>query len=133
MGLFPTITEALIALVIVLPIGLIGAWGRRFAMRVYRVDVAGWTALASTGLFVLAAATYYWPPPSYLTLNTAVALTLSAGLLAFLSLGAATLGRQGAGVLMGLLYCLLALPLIAIFTFMLFVIVWSGAHMKVPA
>jgi hypothetical protein len=42
-----TIQQALIALIIVLPIGLLGAWLRRVVARAYRHDLTGWMALAS--------------------------------------------------------------------------------------
>jgi len=62
MGWLMTIPQTLIALVIVLPIGLLGAWLRRVVTRAYRHDLTGWMALASGLLFALAAATAYWPP-----------------------------------------------------------------------
>ena len=51
MGWLMTIPQALIALVIVLPIGLLGAWLRRVVTRVYRHDLTGWMALACGVLF----------------------------------------------------------------------------------
>ena len=50
--------------------------------------------------------------------------------MAFLSLGALTLGRKGSPLLMGTLYYLLALPLIRVAVFVLFVLTWSGAHLN---
>jgi hypothetical protein len=111
-------------------------------MRAYRVDITPWMALASLLLFILAALAYSWASvrfvmlDKYFMLNAAIALTVSSSLFAFISLGAATVGRQGAtvlmGFLMGLLYCFLALPLIAVVVFMLFLMVWSGNHMNAP-
>jgi hypothetical protein len=79
-------------------------------------------------LLALAASAYYWPSAGYLKLNTAIALTIGSSLLAFLCLGALTFGRQAPALLLGLVYCLLALPLFAATMFALFVLVWSGAH-----
>jgi hypothetical protein len=46
MGWLMTIPQALVALLIVLPIGLFGAWLRRVVMRAYRRDLTGWLALS---------------------------------------------------------------------------------------
>lgn len=130
MGWLMTIPQALMALAIVLPIGLIGGWLRRVVVGRYRIDPTGWLALASGLLFGLAATAYYSPPASYLNINIAIALTLLSVLAAFLSLGALTFGRGASPLLMGGLYCLLALPLIAAAVFVIFVLVWSGAHLN---
>lgn len=130
MGWLMTVPQALIALLVVLPVGLLGAWLRRLAMRDYRHDLTGWLALASAALFGLAATAYYLPPASYLKINTAIILTMLSSLAAFMSLGALTLGWSASPLLMGALYCLLALPLIALSVFVLFVLTWSGAHLN---
>jgi len=129
MGWLMTIPQTLIALVIVLPIGLLGAWLRRVVTRAYRHDLTGWMALASGLLFALAAATAYWPPASYLKINTASILVLLSSLAGFMSLGALTLGRNAPALIMGALYCVLALPLIAATIYVLFVLAWTGAHL----
>jgi hypothetical protein len=125
-----TIPQALLALAIVLPIGLIGGWLRRLVVRSYRIDLTGWLALAGGVLFGLAATVYYSPPANYLHINIAIALMLLSVLSVFLSLGALTFGRGASPLLMGGLYCLLALPLIAAAVFVLFVLAWSGAHLN---
>ena len=130
MGWLMTIPQALVALLIVLPIGLLGAWLRRGVMRAYRHDLTGWFALSSGVLLGLAATAHHLPPASYLNITTAITLALLSSLSAFLSLGATTLGRNGSPLLMGALYCLLALPLIAVTVFVLFVLAWSGAHLN---
>jgi hypothetical protein len=130
MALPMTIPQALIALLVVLPIGFLGAWLRRVGMRAYQRDLTGWMALASGVLFGFAAMAFYWPPVSYLTINTAIILTLLSSLVAFLCLGALTLSRNAHVLLMGVLYCLLALPLIVATTYALFILMWAGAHLN---
>jgi hypothetical protein len=130
MGWFMTIPQVLVALLVVLPIGFLGVWLRRAVMRAYRRDLTSWLAIASGVLFGCAAIAYYSPPPSYLKINTAIILTLLSSLLAFVSLGALMLGKDDSPLLSAALYCLLALPLIAASVFVLFVLVWSGAHLN---
>jgi hypothetical protein len=90
----------------------------------------GWLGLASGVLFGLAATAYYWAPASDLNINIAIILALLSSLSAFLSLGALTLGRNASPLLMGALYCLLAFPFIRVTVFVLFVLVWTGAHLN---
>lgn len=130
MGWLMTIPQALQALLVALSIGLLGGWLRRMVMRNYRRDLTGWLALASAALFALAATAFYWPFASYLSINSALIFALLSSFAAFLSLGASTLGRSASPVLMGALYCLLALPLIAAYVVALFAIAWVGMHLN---
>ena len=130
MGWLMTVPQALMALAIVTPIGLVGAWLQRVAMRAFGRDLTGWLGLASLLIFVVAVVVYYCPNPSLLSLNAALVLTLLSSLMAFLGLGALTWGRhQGAPILMGTLFLLLALPLIAVSVFLVFIVAWSAAHL----
>jgi hypothetical protein len=54
---------------------------------------------------------------------------LLSSLAGFMSLGALTLGRNAPAVIMGALYCVLALPLIAVTIRVLFGLAWAGAHL----
>lgn len=131
MGWLMTVPQALIALAIVTPIGLLGAWLRHLVMRAYKRDLTGWLALASLLSFAVAAIAFYWPNPTYLDINTALVFALLSSLLGFLSLGALTRGRHAdAPLLMGVLFWLLALSLIAVSVFVLLIIMWSGAHLN---
>ena len=117
------------ALVIVLPIGLLGAWLRRVVTRVYRHDLTGWIALACGALFGLAVATVNWPPVNHQKITTAIIFVLLSSLAGFMSLGALTLGRNAPALIIGALYCVLALPLVAATIYVLFGLVWAGAHL----
>lgn len=131
MGWLMTWPQALIVLAMVIPIGLLGAWLRHVVMRVYQRDLTGWLGLASMLFFVLAATAFYWPDPSYLNINTALVLALLSSLTAFFSVGALTWGKHAdAPLLMGALFCLLALPLIAVSVFVISVVLWSGVHLN---
>jgi len=129
MGWLMTIPKALIALVIVLPIGLLGAWLRRVVTRAYRRDLTGWMALASGVLLGLAVATAYWPPVNHQKITTAIIFVVLSSLAGFMSLGALTLGRNAPALIMGALYCVLALPLIAATIYLVFVLAWADAHL----
>lgn len=125
-----TIPQVLIALLIVLPIGYFGAWFRRLVMRTYQRDLTSWLALASVVLFALAATAYYWPPASFSKINSAIVLALLSSLSGFVSLGARMLRKGDSPLLSAAVYCLFSLPLIAATVFVLFVLVWSGAHLN---
>ncbi|MBX3430587.1 MAG: hypothetical protein KF779_13480 [Hyphomonadaceae bacterium] len=126
-----TVPQALIALAIVTPIGLLGALLRHTVMRSFNRELTGWLGLASLLFFVVAATAYYWPNPTYFNINAALGCALLSSLLAFLSLGALTWGRRPDAPLMrGALFLFLALPLIAVSVFVLFIITWSGAHLN---
>lgn len=126
-----TITQMLIALAVVLPIGLLGGWLRRFLVRRYRIDLVGWLALASAMSFVAAVVVFYWPSTSYLHVNSAIVLVLLSSGLGFLGLGGWTFGRHESPLLTGVQFCLLAMPLIALTAIALFVLLWVGAHLPV--
>jgi hypothetical protein len=131
MGWLMTIPQALIALAIVAPIGLLGAWLRHIVKRNFNRELTGWLAQASLLSFVVAATAYYWPNPTYFNINTALVFASLSSLLAFLSVGALTWGRRpDAPLMMGAMFLLLAVPLIAVSVFVLFIILWSGAHLN---
>jgi hypothetical protein len=130
MGSLMTLPTAMILLLIVLLIGFLGAWLRRLVMRAYQRDITGWLMLASGVLFGLAAAMTYGQRVSHSTITTAIILILLSSLTAFLSFGALTLGRNAPILLMGVLYCLLAFPLIPATIYVLFALVWAGAHLN---
>jgi hypothetical protein len=124
-----TIPRALIALVIFLPIGLLGAWLLCVVIRAYRHDLTGWMALASGALFGLAVATVYWPPLNHQKVTTAIILVLLSSSAGLMSLGALTLGRNAPVLIMGALFCVLALPVIAATIYVLFVLALTLANL----
>jgi hypothetical protein len=134
MGWLMTIPQALIALVIVLPIGLLGAWLRRVVTRAYRHDLTGWMALASGVLFGLAVGTAnWWPPLNHQKITTAIIFVLLSSFAGLMSLGALTLGRNAPALMTGALYCVLAVPLTAATFHVLFGLLWAGTHLDIYA